>query len=541
MADGANIKTLDPVAEFDFRNPNYVSVFTHRAERLQYIRENPGILPSLRKHYQLNPADFINDWGMTYDPRNVERGLPAEIPFILFDNQRNWVEWVVDRWHGQEDAITEKTRDMGMSWLSVALAATLCLFHDGMTIGFGSRKEEYVDKSDSPKSLFWKLKMFVKMLPPEFRGNWNPRKHSAHMRIHFPDTGSYVNGEAGDGIGRGDRASIYFVDEAAFLDRPQLTDAALSQTTNCRQDISTPNGSDNSFAQKRLSGRLPVFTFHWRDDPRKDDDWYDKQVATLDAVVVAQEIDIDYNASKEGILIPSEWVQAAIGADEKLGLDLSGSRFAGFDVADGGRDQNSVCSRQSVHVDYLKDWSGKGSDIFESTQKVFGICDELKLNEFMYDADGLGAGVKGDARKINDERKLVDARLVEASPFRGSGSIVDPDDKVEGFDDRINKDFFANAKAQAWWSLRSRFQKTFRAVKHGQVYPVDQLISIDKDLELLTKLSMELSQPTFSTNSIGKVVVDKTPEGVKSPNNADSLMIVFAPKEKVVLGFFNRG
>src|SRR5215217_9535988 len=104
------------------------------------------MLPGLFAYYRDNPADFITDFGVTYDPRNIERGLPAMVPFILMPRQREWVEWVVAKWRGQESGLVEKTRDMGMSWLSIATACTLCNFHDGMTFGFGSRKEEYVDK-----------------------------------------------------------------------------------------------------------------------------------------------------------------------------------------------------------------------------------------------------------------------------------------------------------------------------------------------------------------------------------------------------------
>jgi hypothetical protein len=39
----------------------------------------------------------------------------------------------------------------------------------------------------------------------------------------------------------------------------------------------------------------------------------------------------------------------------------------------------------------------------------------------------------------------------------------------------------------------------------------------------------ELSQPTFKVSPVGKIVVDKTPDGAKSPNLADALMIRFAP------------
>jgi hypothetical protein len=39
---------------------------------------------------------------------------------------------------------------------------------------------------------------------------------------------------------------------------------------------------------------------------------------------------------------------------------------------------------------------------------------------------------------------------------------------------------------------------------------------------------MELSQPTGKPNSIGKIVVDKQPDDVKSPNLADGVMMRYA-------------
>lgn len=102
------------------------------------------------------------------------------------------------------------------------------------------------------------------------------------MRVEFPTTGAVLKGEAGDNIGRGDRTTLYFVDEAAFQQRPLLIEASLSQTTRCRIDLSLVNGMANPFAQKRHGGLIPVFTFHWRSDPRKDDEWYRKECEKID-------------------------------------------------------------------------------------------------------------------------------------------------------------------------------------------------------------------------------------------------------------------
>lgn len=513
--------------EFDFRKPDYVSVLEWRVERLNRIRRDPSVLPALRTYYRDHPAQFVIDWGMTFDPRNADVGLPSFVPFLLFPKQEEWCAWMIERWRTRSPGITEKTRDMGMSWLSVALACTICLFTPGVAIGFGSRKEEYVDKIGDPKSLFDKARTFLSALPAEFRGSWDRKTDAPHMRIIFNDTGSIITGEAGDGIGRGNRTSLYFVDESAFLERPQLVDASLSATTNCRQDISTPNGLGNPFAQKRFGGRVPVFTFHWRDDPRKDDAWYAKQCAELDAVTVAQEIDINYSASVEGVLIPSAWAQAAVGAHAKLGVTPTGARRGALDVADEGVDKNAFCGRHGILVDRLESWSGKGDDIFGTVQKTFGLCDEIDAGSFLYDADGLGAGVRGDARVISQARRDAGGRDVLAEPFRGSAAVHDPDGEM--VPKRKNADFFANLKAQSWWALRIRFQKTYRAVVEGQAFEPDDIISLSPDLPELSKLLGELSQPTYSINVAGKVSVDKAPDGTKSPNLADAVMIAFNP------------
>ncbi|MBA4819473.1 TerL protein [Pantoea ananatis] len=520
---------------FDFKNPNYRQVFEWRMERLQRIRANPEVLPALKAFYRDNPAQFIIDWGMTVDPRNVERGLPARIPFLLFPKQEEWIQWFVEHWRTSKPGITEKTRDMGMSWLTVGMAASLCLFNRGIIAGFGSRKEEYVDKIGSPKSLFDKARNFIGLLPVEFRGGWNPKAHAPHMRILFPENDSAMTGEAGDGIGRGDRTSFYIVDESAFLERPYLVDASLSATTNCRQDISTPNGMANSFAERRHSGKVDVFTFHWRDDPRKDDAWYKKQCEELDAVTVAQEIDINYSASVEGVLIPSAWVQAAVDAHIKLGIQPTGQRMGALDVADEGKDTNAFTSRHGFLLEDIEEWSGKGDDIFGTVQKAFTICDQRRLEMYRFDSDGLGAGARGDARVINEQRKERRERQITATPYRGSGSPANPEDEAVpgeyGQQGRLNKDFFANAKAQGWWRLRTVFRNTWRAVEEKMPFSPDEIISISGSMLLKNKLIVELSQPTYSVNGVGKIVVDKKPDGTKSPNLADSVMIAYAPME----------
>jgi hypothetical protein len=539
MNEPALIERSTQLMPFDWRNPNYLPTYAARTERLRAIRNNPAAISALKLYYRDHPAAFINDWGMTTDPRLIERGLAPDMPFLLFPKQVELVDWVMARWRGGEPGLIEKSRDSGLSWLMVALACTLCLFHPGMVIGFGSRKVEYVDALGSPRSLFAKARFFLSRLPPELLGGWQLDRHAPFMRILFPGTGSAIVGEGGDSIGRGDRTSLYIVDEAAFLERPELIDASLSATTNCRIDVSTPHGLANSFAQKRHSGRVKVFRFHWRDDPRKGSEWYEKQLRELDPVTVAGEIDIDYRGSVEGQLIPSAWIQAAIGAHLKLGIVPTGLKRAGLDVADEGKDLNAFAGRHGILLEHLHSWSGKGSDIYKTVVRALTLCDAYEYPTFFYDADGLGAGVRGDASRIRDDREKSGMRSARDQPFRGSGVVGDPEfQMVRG---RKNMDFFANAKAQAWWALRLKFQNTYRAIVEHFPYNADDLISIDPALEELQKLAMELSQVTYSLNSVGKILVDKAPDGMRSPNLADAVMIAFYPSTRCLETWMSLG
>lgn len=487
-----------------------------------------------------DPIHWFNHWIWTYDPRSMSFGLPANIPLLLRPKQIELVNWLIEREDTQTHGLIEKSRDEGMSYVVLGFFLHRWLFVEGFAGGVGSRKEDLVDKKGDPKTLFHKFRdMFSKMPDWMKPKGFVEKVHDNYMRIINPENGATLTGEAGDNIGRGGRTTMYFLDEWAFVERQEAVDAAISQNTNVHIKGSTPNGIGDRFHQDRFSGRYAVFTMPWRANPDKNwtvnyngkdiHPWYEKQLATLDDVVLAQEVDINYSASVEGVLIPSTWVQAAIDAHIKLGIEPTGDRIAGLDVADEGKDKNSYAARHGIVLNYLEVWSGKGDDIFGTTQKAMDLSIEQSIEPLYYDADGLGAGCRGDARVINEQQRDKGLPEVVVESFRGSGAVWEPEDQmVEG---RFNKDFFANMKAQSWWWLRMRFQETFRAIE-GRDYDPEMLVSLSsadlgKELVLLTT---ELSQPTYTKNGTGKILVNKQPDGTASPNRADSVMICFNPQ-----------
>lgn len=508
---------------------DYNEVARERLRRLKWIRAHPGEVAKLKRYYRTHVADAINDWGITVDPRNVSTGAPVVMPFVLDPRQRDWIEFTVDHWRNRHYGMTVKSRDVGVSWLIVAVSLTLASLFDDMAIGWGSFKKEKVDWRGDMGSMFEKGRNYLDGLPWEFRAGYDPRAHSFERRLFLPGTRSTVVGEIGDNIGRGGRTTIYFVDEAAYLEHDMQIDAALSKNTTCRQDVSSVHGMTNTFAQRAHQKSIldggHRFDFHWRDNPRMTQDDYDKFLEQWGPVITAQELDMNFQASVEGLVIPVEWLNACVDAGTKLKLKQSGELRAALDVADGGRDKNALAAGQGIHLIGLEEWTGKESDIYATTEKAFLHCDTYKVRTLRYDADGLGSACRGDARKINEKRNPAFRIVVVA--HRGSASVLDPRrEMVEG---RKNEDFFLNFKAQAWWHFRMCVYNTYRAVR-GLSYDPERIISFDGKLPLLKKLMIELCQPTYTQNAAGKMLIDKQPEGTPSPNLADAVVILYAPR-----------
>lgn len=304
--------------DLDWSDPDYGRIFTFRKESLELLRQNPAKLAPLKEYYKTHWADFITDWGVTYDPRKAQ---DKYAPFILFPKQVEYINWLQDLYTQGIRGLAEKSREVGFTWLSVAAAVCVWLFYPHAVIGFGSRKQELVDNGDhDPDSIFWKVRMFIDYLPIEFL----PPEHTKgrkSMVVPNQANRAVIKGEIGDEIGRGGRAGIYFVDEFAHLLHPEMAESALSANTDCRVYISTVNGVGNLFY--KLRHFLPVaqiFIFDWKDDPRKrlnpsipaeEEPWYQKQKRELLPTTLASQVNRSYQSSNANTFMDAEMVEAA--------------------------------------------------------------------------------------------------------------------------------------------------------------------------------------------------------------------------------------
>ena len=535
--------------------PNYDSVYRWRHAALIKLQSDPKLLAAAKTYYSKRPDEFIMDWMDTYDPRKPERKW---MPFVFFEKQVDLVYFFESLDLEQESGLIEKARDMGATWVACAYTIWRWLFIDDDAVGWGSRKEALVDKLGDPDSIFEKMRLLIKRLPVCFQPEgFNWARHATFMKLINPENGSIISGEAGDNIGRGGRKSMYFKDEAAHYERPEKIESALGDNTNCQVDISSVNGLGNVFHRRRehgivwerhkkiAKGFVRVFVMDWRDHPNKTQEWYDARRAKYEregmAHVFAQEVDRNYSAAVANTIIPYEWINAARDAHihvpyiAKAYADMLTRKLsywtAGLDVGDSDDgDRNALSMIEWIIWRRCEEWVARDPGV--TARKAITECRPFAGNiQCMYDCIGVGAGVKTEYNRLTEDEKIINAAEIPFVPWHAGSGVLRPFDRIIKDDDQspMNKDFFDNLKAQAWWALRTRFYKTFKARTEGIIYPVDELISLDTTMPLLETLCKELAQPTRGQSGRLKMIIDKKPDGTKSPNLADSGMQAYFP------------
>lgn len=516
--------------------PDYRAVFAWRHAQLTAIRSSDILLIGAKEYYKTAPIEFITDWMTTYDPRNAGKSdRLTMMPFVLFERQAQLIEFLEDCRVKGVSGIVPKSRDMGATWTCCAYSVWVWLFIPGASIGWGSRKEQYVDRLGVVDSIFEKMRVLIRWLPSEFKPKGYIEKENAtYMRLSNPENGNVITGEAGDNIGRGGRNLIYFKDESAHYPRPEMIEAALSANTDVRIDISSVTGLGTVF-QRRDEQSVPwfpgiepepgsviSFDMSWRHHPLKTQDWYDaaRSKAEREGLLhlFAQEVDCDYSSALTNTVIPIEWIESAVDAHIILGIDPGESHIGGLDVADGGGDRNAFAGRQGVLLVQLDEWGAL--DTGETARRA--VSASQGYLSVQYDCIGVGSGVKAETNRLQAEWFI--AWNAGAAVQRPHARIIEGDKASPK-----NMDFFQNLKAQSWWSLRNRFRKTHDAITNGIEYPHDELIALDGKLPMLAKLKKELAQVTYGYSSSMKILINKTPEGTKSPNLADSVVMCYNP------------
>ena len=246
---------------------------------------------------------YINTFCWTYDPRKT----PSAIPFITYKYQDDAIWKIENAINEGHDLFIEKSRDMGASWMSTTVFEHQFHFVPLRSFLLVSRKEDYVDKTEDPKSLMWKIDFVHRNQPKWLLPNINRIK----LHIYNEDNASTIDGESTTGdVARGDRRGAILLDEfAAVREEGYRCLKATADATNCRIFNSTPQGTANAFYDMKQTD-IEKVRLHWPLHPEKAygmyygadgkprSPWYDGECKRrAHPMEIAQELDIDYLGS----------------------------------------------------------------------------------------------------------------------------------------------------------------------------------------------------------------------------------------------------
>lgn len=237
------------------------------------------------------------------------------------------------------------------------------------------------------------------------------------------------------------------------------------------------------------------------------------------------------------------YIMAAVDAHIKLGWEIIGKKRIGFDVADDGDDSNAMIEVHGNVITGGEEWDGLEDELLKSCTKVYNRALESG-SAINWDSIGVGASAGSKFSELNAEREMA----VEYHPFNAGSKVDNPDGVYMKLPHVtiLNKDHFANIKAQKWDEVATRFRKTYENVVQGAKHPFDECISLNSATipsELLDKIKRELSHPRKDVDGNGRFKVESKPDlkkrGIPSPNVADAVIMAMITPKRDSAGFFD--
>lgn len=243
----------------------------------------------------------------------------------------------------------------------------------------------------------------------------------------------------------------------------------------------------------------------------------------------------DYDDTVDDAIIMTEWFDACVDAHVKLGFKPEGVEVVAHDPSDEGGDAKGLSYRHgSVLLDVQERDIG---DINAGADWAIDYALSKKPDHFMWDGDGMGAGLKRQVTQAFSGKK------VDVEMYSGAGAVLRPSELYEEEPSRIetainaktNKETFRNRRAQSYWLLRDRMYRTFQAVENNvKTVAPENLISLDSGIKNIEALRAELCRIPLKYNSNGLIQMMTKSEmlklGISSPNMADSVKMAYNPR-----------
>jgi len=230
-----------------------------------------------------DPLFFLNTFAYLLETRDKQDwnttdryGSNKVIPFITRGYQDKLILEVL-KFLGRQDIAIPKSRETGISWIMVALAAWDWLFHDQTHIGFVSKDLPSANNPDDPDALFSKFEFLVDHLPYWMLSPTDWERNITKNTMKNNRNGSSLTAYAATAdTARGGRKAWMLMDEFHFFkqgDDYAAMDSSV-HVTPCRIFVSTASrerGMAGAFydvvSDQTRNGVIIVVD--WKDDPDK--------------------------------------------------------------------------------------------------------------------------------------------------------------------------------------------------------------------------------------------------------------------------------
>lgn len=309
----AKAKTPEEIEARQFQL-DYVERYLTRAaliakERIAYFKKivSHTDITVEQKRCETDIEHWFQYYAWGYDPR--ARTPLSVVPFSLYPRQKELVETLNDVVFNRKTSLAiEKARDEGATELIVRWGLHCWLYREGFSMLLSSRTEDEVDTKKKQGTLFERARFQIRLLPSWQRPlRFDINKDLLPDKLIANPNGNALVGQAPtENMGRGDRVTCAMLDEFAFwrfAGYPQFR--SMSQTTDSILMPSSVAGKFNQFADLTSDGVTPKFEMDWRDNPFKDERWYNALAygyigPKMSRTTIAQEVDRNYSASQPG-------------------------------------------------------------------------------------------------------------------------------------------------------------------------------------------------------------------------------------------------
>lgn len=234
----------------------------------------------------------------------------------------------------------------------------------------------------------------------------------------------------------------------------------------------TPNFTDEPFPDKL---RPLMLSTEWAEDKKRR--WGETSPRYVSKVLG------EFPEVGDDTLISPRWIEAA----QARTLEPGPRSVLGVDVARFGSDRSILSLVQGPVMRIIGDYSKQRTT--ETTGRVIAAKREHMVDEIHVDGVGVGSGVVDELLELGHD--VVDMQ---------SGAAA------------VDREHFANARAEWWWALRQRFEDG-----DADIDPADD------------ELAAQLGAMKFKYTARGQVLIeskdDMRKRGLPSPDRGDALML----------------